>query len=331
MKTSHALGIACALVLAPAAVACGSDPSTLGGGDGFAYQQQHPTGGGPDTTATTPTGSPTTTGTIAGGPVPTGTTTSTGTAPGMPPPGVTSPTAKQFFDATVYPSLMGTCGGCHASPGSAGAPAYLDKTSADNSYATVEARGYISSTSMLLKKGAHEGPALTSAQQMIVEQWITLEEQVRGTNTPDNILSKLGNCVDPTLFASIGLKNLKTTPRTNENPNRCTGCDNAICQSCHEQGEYAMHSNFGDLGMDTIQALQTNGTSPEGIYLIEKYVTTNGTQLIPSTAIADKGIVTQTGTAYSHPMFTVPPTMVTAIAAFSNDIITKYNAKTCGQ
>jgi hypothetical protein len=92
-----------------------------------------------------------------------------------------------------------------------------------------------------------------------------------------------------------------------------------------------MHSNFSKLGTDTLPALQANGTSPEGIYLISKYVTTNGTQLVPSTAIADKATVTQSGPAYSHPMFTVDATMSAAITAFANDIVTKYNAKTCGQ
>ena len=38
-----------------------------------------------------------------------------------------------------------------------------------------------------------------------------------------------------------------------------------------------------------------------------------------------------TGAPYSHPMFTVTPAMATAIDAFAQDIITKYNAKTCGQ
>jgi hypothetical protein len=120
-------------------------------------------------------------------------------------------------------------------------------------------------------------------------------------------------------------------PRTNENPNRCTGCDNEPCQVCHESGEYGMHSNFGNLGTPTLTALQGNGMSPQGTYLIQKYVTTNGTSLVPSTQIMDKATATQAGPNYSHPMFTITPAMQTAITAFANDIITKYNAKTCGQ
>jgi hypothetical protein len=215
-----------------------------------------------------------------------------------------------------------------------GAPGYLSSTSASDAYSTIEARGYIVPDSMLLKKGAHEGPALTSDQITIVSQWLQLETQVRGSAAPVNILAKLGSCVDATLFNAIQLQNLRTTPRTTpqaENPNNCTGCNNAPCQTCHESGEYAMYSNFGKLGTDTLPALQANATSPEGIYIISKYIGTNGTTLIPGNGIQDKAKVTQAGPRYSHPMFTISTTMDTAITAFANDIITKYNAKQCGQ
>ena len=320
MKAVYFLAAASALALA--AAACSSDPSTLGGPGqstmgGYNNPQQ------PTTPVATSTAPPS--GSIGAPPA------ATTPADNKPPPGIIDNAAKTFFVSQVYPSLMSTCGGCHAPPGSAGAPVYLSTASAGDSYTTVEGRGYISPSSMLLKKGAHEGPALTTAQQSLVQQWLTLETSARGNNVPDNLLSKLGNCLDQTKFTTIALQNLRTTPRTNENPNRCTGCNKAICQDCHEQGEYAMHSNFSKLGTDTFLALQGNGTSPEGTYLISKYITTNGTTLIPSTAIADKATVTQGGTAYSHPMFTVTPAMAQAITDFANDAITKYDAKTCGQ
>ncbi len=317
---------AAALVAAASLAACSSSQGSLGGGDG---------------TGDPGTGDPSGTG-GSGGSGGNGDTTGGGgssaaTPPAQPqdqqpPPGVTDNAAKTFFVQKVDPSLLGTCGGCHAAPGSAGAPVYLSSTSASDGYTMVEARGYISgSSSMLLKKGAHEGPALTADQVSLINQWFALELQVRGNQAPVNLLSKLGTCVDPQKFAAIQLQNLRTIKRTNENGNNCTGCNNAVCQTCHQQGEYAMHSNFSNLGQKTSDALVANGTSPEGVFLINKYVTTNGTTLVPSTALADKAKVTQTGTPYSHPMFQISPTMATAITAFANDIITKYNNKQCGQ
>lgn len=249
-----------------------------------------------------------------------------------PPPGVADNQAKVYFVENVYPSLMVTCGSCHVAPGSNGAPPWLSSASASDAYTMIEARGYINlQTSLLLKKGSHEGPALTPDQTSAITQWLTLENQVRGSAAPVDLLAKLGNCLDKTKFQAITLEKLRTQPRTNENTDRCTGCNKAYCQSCHEQGEYGMYSNDGTLGMGTFDALVANTTSPDGSYLIEKYITTNGTTLVPATAIADKSKATQTGPAYSHPMFTVSADMQTAIQAFAEDAITKYNAKSCGQ
>ncbi|MGH7285666.1 MAG: hypothetical protein ACRELY_29460 [Polyangiaceae bacterium] len=249
-----------------------------------------------------------------------------------PHPGVDDNAAKVYFVQNVYPSLMVTCGSCHVSPGSDGAPPWLSSGTATDAYTMIEARGYINLTSsLLLKKGAHEGPALTPDQTNTISQWLTLEMQVRGSATPANLLSKLGDCLDKTKFTTIALDKLRTTPRTNENTDRCTGCNKAACQTCHEQGEYTMYSNDGTLGTSTFNALVANTTSADGTYLIEKYITTDGTSLVPATAIADKSAVTQTGPNYSHPMFVVDDTMKAAILDFANDAIAKYNAKSCGQ
>src|SRR5262245_13510674 len=100
---------------------------------------------------------------------------------------------------------MSTCGACHAPPGSAGAPTYLSRVSATDAYTSIEARGYIVSNSMLLRKGQHDGPPLTVDQVTIVTTWIQLEMEVRGSQAPVNLLDKLGNCLDQTLFQAINL------------------------------------------------------------------------------------------------------------------------------
>jgi hypothetical protein len=319
----YALALFAALTAATV-FACGSnDPNTLGGGDPGAGQGGGNNGGGG--------------GTNPGGPVDPGQTNPGGvvippgtTGANTPPPGVTDNKAKAFFIKTVFPELSVTCASCHNSPGSGGAPGYWS-TDGSIAYTSVEARGYIAPASMLLKKGQHTGPALTGQQTTDVAQWLDLETQVRGNNIPINILSKLGTCVDATKFAAIQLDQLRTIPRKGENPNNCTGCNNAPCQTCHQQGEYAMHSNFSKLGQTTLQALQGNATSPEGLFIVSKYVGTNGTSLVPSTALKDKAAAVSTGTPYSHPMFTLNATTQTAITDFATDIVTKYTAKTCGQ
>ncbi len=309
------------------ALACGStDPNTLGGPAPVGGDN----GGGPahggSSSGGSSSGAATSSSSSGGG----GGTTPGVTPAGQPPPGISSNTAKDYFIKTVFPELATTCGGCHAPPGSAGAPTFWNADAA-TAYAAVEARGYIAPASMFLRKGQHTGPALTPQETSDVTQWLSLEQQTRGNVAPTNLLSKLGNCVDPAKFQAITLDKLRTIKRTNENANTCTGCNAAPCQTCHTSGEYAMHANFSQIGQPTVAALQANALSPEGIYVISKYVATNGTTLVPSTALKDKATATSTGLPYSHPMFAVTPAMDTAIAAFAQDIITKYNAKTCGQ
>jgi hypothetical protein len=316
----YAIALFCAIAGATA-LACGGDPNTLG--------QNAPGAAGGSSGNNGSSGAATSGGTS--GTSNPGSSSSGGATPvDQPPPGITSPSAKEYFAKTVFPELTSTCGSCHNPPGSAGAPAFWN-ADASIAYTSIEARGYITTASMLLRKGQHTGPALTAQEGTDVQTWLAMEAQVRGTNTPDNILSKLGNCVDPTLFTAVALDKLRTIKRTNENPNTCTGCNQAPCESCHTSGEYAMHANFSAIGTKTLIALQGNAVSPEGIYIISKYVSTNGTTLVASTALKDKATATSTGVAYSHPMFTVTPAMETAIEAFAQDIITKYNAKTCGQ
>ena len=259
----NARALAAAVALTALAAACGDDPNKLGNGDSVGSPSPSASGpGGQD-----PNGAP------AAQPTP---------ADKTPPPGVTDNSAKAYFVATVYPSLMNTCGSCHAPPGSQGAPVYLSTTSATDAYNAIEARGYIDPNSMLLKKGAHEGPALTADQVSIVAHWIDLETQVRGAQAPVNLLQKLGNCLDQTKFNAIQLSALRTVPRTGENTNTCTGCNNEPCQTCHSQGEMTMHAYFtGNLAPKTFDVLKANGLSPQGNYLISKYITTSGTNLVP--------------------------------------------------
>ena len=54
---------------------------------------------------------------------------------------------------------------------------------------------------------------------------VATSRRVRGAAAPVNLMAKLGNCLDQTKFTAIGLANLRTVPRTNENTDNCTGCN----------------------------------------------------------------------------------------------------------
>jgi mono/diheme cytochrome c family protein len=304
MNTSPLAVLFAAFLVATVSACSGGDPDTL---------NNDPGGGGTSSAPTTRPATP----------------TPSATGAGSLPPGVTSGTGKEFFLKSVAPELNAACGSCHTS-GSAGAPVFLN-ADANLSYGLVENRGYIMTGSILVRKGAHLGPALTANQAKIVNDWVALEIGVRGNKAPTNIFSKLGTCVDVAKFAEIRLDNLRTIRRTNENANNCTGCNAALCSTCHKEGEAGFHSNFGGLGTLTSKALQENAQSAEGVFFISKYVATNGTALTAATGLKDKAAATATDQPYGHPLYQVSPEMDTALQAFAQDVITKYNAKQCGQ
>lgn len=251
------------------------------------------------------------------------------TDPGAPPPGVESNEAKAFYLQKIHAPLASACASCHAT-GTEGAPVFMDKD-ASKTYAMLEARGYIVPSSMLVRKGAHKGPALTPELTGLIGDWVTLEGKVRGGKAPVNIFAKLGDCVDAAKFDAINLDDMRTIKRDGENANNCTGCNQARCTTCHKEGEAGFHASFGGLGTSTVDILKQNGRSPEGVYLITKYVATNGTTLIASTALKDKATATKTDVNYGHPLYEVGASSDAALQAFAQDIITKYNAKQCGQ
>lgn len=260
---------------------------------------------------------------------------SSGTTPPPPTPDAGGSAAKQKFYTEVLPSLLTTCGRCHTGKGSDGAPGFFVHEDPPASYAKIEARAYIiaPSTSMLIKRGAHDpGVALTPEQNTLVTEWLNLELLERGDTATDNVLSRLGDCVDAELFAATGLQGMRTIPRDGENANQCAGCNNAPCATCHAEGEEAFHSYFGAGGAQTtLEALQSNAFASDGRYYIARYVSTNGPELIPSNNLYDKAEATKLGPPESHPMFEVNEERKAAIDAFANDIVTKYNAKACGQ
>jgi hypothetical protein len=304
-----------ALAAAALLAACSSGGGgTLGG----------PVVGGPDD-PTNPNPDPADPGTT--NPADPGTTPADPGLPAPPQSGPGSPTsaARTYFIDNVHPK-MANCITCHES-GASGAPKSMLKDAA-LTYTSFDTRGYIKpkETSLLVThRHAGAGVELDGTQLGSVRAWLDLEAKERvGQAAPINIQATIGACMTKAKFDAIGFQNLRTIKRGNENANNCTGCDNAPCRTCHSGGDAGFYMAAGsNIDNQTFPMTQTEK-------FIGKYIGTNGALPAASNVIATKATATKTGVAYSHPMFTISPTMQTAIDAFVADAITKYNNKTCG-
>jgi hypothetical protein len=239
-------------------------------------------------------------------------------------PGSKDSKARQNFIDNVFPTLSTTCGGCHSS-GAAGAPKTMS-SDASNTYQLFDQRGYIVATGSLLVSHKHTGAGTdpTTEQLGKINAWLALEGQERvGQKAPEDILAKVAKCINPADWkaAEAAMRNLRTVQRNGENANTCTGCANASCTGCHRDGGYSM-----------LVGLQNDDTTTlvKQRPWVGKFIGTNGADPIPSDAVKQKGIATQTGAPYSHPKFTLDATSEAAIQKMATDAITAYKAGTCG-
>lgn len=241
-------------------------------------------------------------------------------------PGSASSPARQFFLDKVFPTLS-VCVSCHAT-GNLGAPKFMAQDG-PSAYQGIDTHAMIQPNSLFLSKGSHAGgsaPALDANQSGLVTQWLAMEAQERvGQAAPVNILEKIGDCLDETLFNAVQFNQLRTRPRDKENTDNCTGCNNAPCRTCHTGGDGNFYMAVGS-ALDT----QTFVESKKAKYIV-KYIGLNGTTPVASNAIKLKGEATVTDRPYSHPMYEVSTEMQGRIDAFVSAAITKYQNKQCGQ
>jgi cytochrome c553 len=264
------------------------------------------------------------------------TTTPPGAVATQPPPdagpGSTTSQAHVYFDSTVYPELVSTCAPCHAS-GANGAPTMMAPP-ADTTYSELDALGLIVPSSLLLSKGSHDNgsaPALTSQEQTDITTWLGMEAQeASGTSAPPNVLAQVAACASQTEWNAIGWGKLRTTPRTDENADKCSGCNNAMCASCHDGGEQGFFMAEGSDIEPAGTTFSQTFSGPSMMTYIIQYFGLNGTTPVASNGIMLKQQAVATGPAYSHPMFTMSANMQTALNKFVNDAITSYTSGTCG-
>jgi hypothetical protein len=102
----------------------------------------------------------------------TGTGTGTGPTTDAGTGGTTNTAAMNLFTTSVYPTLSGTCAGCHGQTGPG--PQFFGATAA-LTYPMFKIQGFDKANSGLVLKGAHEGPALTTAQRTAINNWVAAE------------------------------------------------------------------------------------------------------------------------------------------------------------
>ncbi len=331
MKARYLLGLA--LAAATAVAACGGgSTNTLTDGtrgdDDNGSRLPSKDGDDDDTTPggnTTP-GGETTPGETPSGPVPTN-----------------SPAGKEFYKANVHPFMAQKCGACHGTAGPG--PAWLTSADAEKSYAQLFQVGYVVQQSRIILKPAHGGVTnnvLSTAEVQKYNEWVSMELKDGGTKAPPNVLEKLGSCFDRQLFDAMNLGQWRTTRRTNnnntnnvtpwnENANNCTGCDNAPCTTCHSADAATNYKN--SVGNPILPAdstfEETKLTNPA--YITKYFGVSPEGKPIASDALRKKMEATKKDRAYTHPMYNLNANQQAALDAFVNDVITKYNAGTCGQ
>jgi hypothetical protein len=232
--------------------------------------------------------------------------------------------ARQFFIDKVYPSIESTCAKCHAS-GERGAPVWL-ANGGPASYTAIEGTtGLISdpSQSPIVQHGLHSGPALTTNQGDLVDQWLKMEVLARkltgDTGKPPNLragFKAFGACMDYNEWVSLKLDTIPQTDTENQGQ----------CVSCHLAGQASLW-----LGVDKTETFTKMTQFPYVQRLVVGTVNTSGAfdSLANARRMIDKGTEAQQANANSHPRFALSPTLQANITQFVNDTISNMNAGRC--
>lgn len=244
--------------------------------------------------------------------------------PGTPGVDASAPamTARQLFDAEVAPVLGGSCATCHAGTPPTTGPTFLGAGGSSYYGALLADPRFVNNDpqdSLLLTKGAHEGPGLTVGQGNAIGAWLAQEVVERGASLPPppttstdqaaNELQKFANCMALTDFNSSGM--------TDVHNQQVQGGDN--CASCHSTGAYVLLGNDTDATFAALKTmpyllkLAVAATNPDGSFK----------DVIASNRFIDRGL------ELGHPQFQMSGNRKTAISDFFTLTYTKYKAGSC--
>jgi hypothetical protein len=230
--------------------------------------------------------------------------------------------AKQLFDTNVAPILAAACAGCHAGSGATTGPTFLGTSGSDYYGKLLSDPRFVNNTpatSLILTKGAHEGPALSVTQGNAVQEWLQQEVVERGATLPSppttstdqaaNELQKFANCMSLTDFNSTGMNTLYNQA--------VNGGD--TCNSCHGSGDYVL------LTPSATQTWSALHTMPYVLKFAVAAINSDGSfkDIVPANRFLDRG------KEIGHPAFTLTTARATALTNFFNLSYQHYKAGSC--
>lgn len=248
--------------------------------------------------------------------------------------------AKRYFTDKVHPSLSQSCNECHQT-GKSGSPIFLG-ADANSSYIAIEGfPGLIAppNLSPLVQKGVHSGPALTSIQDQLVQDWLKLEVKERNlTNdpgVPKNLraaFKTFGDCMDYQKWIQAKLHTIATVT---------TEGNQGQCRSCHNYGQASLwlsggrdNENDPDVALNDpenaltfdrmrqfpyVQRLVVGRVNSEGAF--------DGIEF--ARRIIDKGTEAQQLQANSHPRYALPSDLANALSMYVIETISNVQAGRC--
>ena len=254
-----------------------------------------------------------------------------GTTDGGVPVGVK---AKDYYVASVHPTLQSTCGTCHSS-GASAAPIFMN-TDALLSYAKLDSYGGMimpKETSKLPNHGSHTGPAMPDPLKTVVDNWLDLEVKERGLKvggpTVDQVMTQFGNCITLAEFtATPAGKAVSDIPNIQTN-------NRGQCQTCHTSGGAGFWASSAQGG--TTLDYSSNKTLPYLYKLVTVTAKPDGTFTYSSDTnrILEKQkaaiACAAAGRRDCHPNFPGDITAyMTALTTMTNAVAAKMAANQCG-
>jgi len=241
---------------------------------------------------------------------------------------------KKFFTEKVHQSLSDSCRECHGTA-SRGAPVFLGPN-AEASYTAIEGfPGLLAAPSFspIIQKGVHSGPALTQTQSDLATQWLELEVKARklgsDPGTPKNLraaFKAFGDCMDYTRWKELKLHTIAVVQAEG---------NRGQCRSCHSQGEASLWLAGGtDNEQDEPDNALTFHKFQQYPYvqrLVVGRVKDDGTfdTIEPARRLINKGTEAQQLQANSHPRYSLPTELDTALTTYVLETISNVNANRC--
>jgi len=241
-----------------------------------------------------------------------------------------------YFTQEVYPRLEASCGDCHADAAAAAAPKYLGSDAA-TALASIQANAKLyqaAVTSLLVKKGEHQGPALKPDEASAVIHWLDLAfppeqnapvDPTSPLSGVDQALAEFGECMDVGDWQQTGMSEFPKTQTEDSGP----------CAGCHWAG---LGGTF--LNMDFQITFEAMRQQPYILKLVEPSYDASGkfVGLKQSRRLLDKGTefcpeINQDDFDICHPEFDfgIDQIQETRVAGFVLGTLSRLNADgSCG-